>query len=35
VVAAAQHLVATEGEVRVDANDDIRLEGERVMMNCE
>jgi uncharacterized protein (DUF2345 family) len=33
--AAAQSITATEGEIQATANDDIRLNGERVMMNCD
>jgi hypothetical protein len=35
ITAAAQALTATAGNVRLEANDDVVLEGERVMMNCE
>jgi hypothetical protein len=28
-------LVASRGDVRVRANDDVRLDGERVLMNCD
>lgn len=33
---AARHVAVTAdlGEVRVKANDDLRLDGERVLMNC-
>jgi hypothetical protein len=35
-IAAATHLNAKAdlGEVRVKANDDLRLDGERILMNC-
>ncbi len=29
-----QHIKATRGNVNVEANDDVRLEGERVRLNC-
>jgi hypothetical protein len=35
VTAAAQTLTATEGEIHAQANDDIRLDGERVLLNCD
>lgn len=35
-IAAATHLTAKAdlGDVRVKANDDLRLDGERILMNC-
>jgi hypothetical protein len=35
VAAAAQSLIATEGHVSVRANDDVRLDGERIRLNCD
>jgi hypothetical protein len=35
VAAAAQTLVSTEGDFRVQANDDVRLDGERIRLNCD
>ena len=35
IQAQAQTLTATLGDVQVTANDDVRLNGERVMMNCD
>jgi hypothetical protein len=35
ITAAVQTITATEGNVRLEANDDVVIEGERVMMNCE
>jgi hypothetical protein len=35
IKAAEQLLSATQGDVRLLANDDVRLDGERVLMNCE
>jgi hypothetical protein len=35
VTATEQVITATRGDVRVVANDDVRLNGERVMMNCD
>ncbi len=32
--AERQELRATRGDVRVSANDDVRLDGERIRMNC-
>ncbi len=35
VTAREQRITATLGDVQVLANDDVRLDGERVLMNCE
>ena len=32
--ARSQRIEATLGDVRVEANDDVRLDGERVLVNC-
>jgi hypothetical protein len=32
--ARSQEIVADRGDVRVKANDDVRLDGERIRMNC-
>jgi len=35
MAAAAQSLIATEGDVSLRANDDVRLDGERIRLNCD
>lgn len=33
--AHAQHIRSERGDIRIDANDDVRIDGERVMVNCD